>query len=92
MSISGVFDLEPLVQVSFNGDLRLDRGDGARDESAFAHAPRVRAPLLLAVGGDETSEFIRQTAADVGALAANAVPPGCARPLVVLAGATTSAS
>jgi arylformamidase len=57
--VSGVFDLEPLVQASMNVDLRLD--------AARAHAlspihlpPRVRVPLLLAAGELETSEFIRQ--------------------------------
>jgi arylformamidase len=60
IAISGVFDLEPLVQVSFNVDLKLD--------AARAHAlspihlePRLKAPLLLAAGEGETSEFIRQS-------------------------------
>jgi len=58
--VSGVFDLEPLVQVSFNVDLKLD--------TARAHALspihlqlRTPVPLLLAAGADETSEFIRQS-------------------------------
>lgn len=60
VSVSGVFDLEPLLQVSFNADLKLDRGK-ARAMSPIHCMPRVRAPLLLAVGSGETSEFSRQS-------------------------------
>lgn len=60
VSISGVFDLEPLVGVSFNSDLRLD-AQSAREVSPVHLEPRVQAPLLLAAGADETSEFIRQS-------------------------------
>jgi arylformamidase len=60
LSISGVFDLEPLLQVSFNNDLKLDRGK-ARAMSPIHCKVEVRAPLLLAVGSGETSEFGRQS-------------------------------
>ncbi|MGH8851981.1 MAG: alpha/beta hydrolase [Casimicrobiaceae bacterium] len=60
LAISGVFDLEPLLQVSFNSELRLDRGK-ARALSPIHCTAEVRAPLLLAVGGGETSEFGRQS-------------------------------
>jgi arylformamidase len=60
LSISGVFDLEPLIQVSFNADLKLDRGK-ARALSPIHCKSEVRAPLLLAVGSGETSEFSRQS-------------------------------
>ena len=60
LSISGVFDLEPLIQVSFNADLKLDRGK-ARAMSPIHCTAEVRAPLLLAVGSGETSEFGRQS-------------------------------
>ena len=59
-AISGVFDLEPLVRVSFNSDLRLD-AQQARELSPVHLKAQVRAPLLLAAGSDETSEFIRQS-------------------------------
>ena len=59
-AISGVFDLEPLVQVSFNADLRLDTAT-ARVLSPVHMSPLSTAPLLLAVGAAETSEFVRQT-------------------------------
>ena len=60
VSISGVFDLEPLVEVSFNSDLGLDP-QSAREVSPVYLDPRVRAPLLLAAGAEETGEFIRQS-------------------------------
>jgi arylformamidase len=59
-AISGVFDLQPLVQVSFNADLRLDAAT-ARAVSPIHLAPASPVPLLLAVGADETSEFLRQS-------------------------------
>jgi arylformamidase len=60
VSISGVFELESLVDVSFNSDLGLDL-KSAREVSPIRLDPRVHAPLLLAVGADETGEFIRQS-------------------------------
>ena len=60
VSISGVFDLEPLLKVSFNSDLGLEP-QSARELSPIHLDPRLDAPLLLAAGADETSEFIRQS-------------------------------
>jgi len=60
LAISGVFDLEPLLQTSLNADLRLDTAT-ARAASPIHLTPAVDAPLLLAVGANETSEFRRQT-------------------------------
>jgi len=60
VAVSGVFDLEPLAQVSFNVDLKLDRVR-AHQLSPINFAPRVKAPLLLAAGEGGTSEFIRQS-------------------------------
>ena len=60
VALSGVFDLEPLVVSSVNADLRLDMEE-ARRMSPVHLAPRVGATLLVAVGADETSEFIRQS-------------------------------
>lgn len=62
LPISGLFELEPLVRTSMNVALGLD-GDTARDWSLVERTPRVRAALALAVGGDETAEFHRQSAA-----------------------------
>ena len=60
VAISGVFDLEPLVQVSFNADLKLDAAR-ARAASPIHLRPHTAVPMLFAVGADETSEFIRQS-------------------------------
>jgi arylformamidase len=60
ISVSGVFDLAPLVDVSFNTDLRLD-AESARDLSPLLVEPLVQAPLLLAAGAHETEAFIRQS-------------------------------
>jgi arylformamidase len=59
-SLSGVHELAPLVQFSHNVDFRLDDAE-ARRMSPAAMTPTIDAPLLLAVGADETSEFVRQT-------------------------------
>jgi arylformamidase len=59
-AISGIFDLEPLLQVSFNSDLKLDAAQ-ARAMSPIHLRPPVPVPLVLAAGADETSAFIRQS-------------------------------
>jgi arylformamidase len=60
VSLSGVHDLAPMVQFSFNTDFRLDEAEAARQSPAL-RTPRSTAPLVLAAGADETSEFVRQT-------------------------------
>ena len=61
VTLSGVHDLSPLVLFTHNADLRLDDAEAAR-VSPVNHAPSVDAPLVVAVGANETSEFIRQSA------------------------------
>jgi len=58
-SISGVFDLTPLVGVSMNADLRLDPAQARAVSPVFWPAPAGRI-LDSVVGGSESSEFIRQ--------------------------------
>ena len=60
VTLSGVHDLKPLVLASMNADLRLTNAEAAR-VSPVNHASLTPAPLLVAVGGAETSEFIRQS-------------------------------
>lgn len=60
ISIGGLFDLEPLIHVSFNTDLRLDT-TRARASSPALKQPTIEAPLVLAVGALESSEFHRQS-------------------------------
>ena len=59
VSISGVHDLRPLTLFSFNADFRLDDVEAARQSPILAH-PATDAPIVVAVGADETSEFVRQ--------------------------------
>ena len=80
-SLSGVHDLAPMVQFSFNADLKLDDVEAAR-LSPVHLSPRSPAPLLLAVGADETLEFIRQTRILWDAWPASR-PPGARAPLII---------
>jgi arylformamidase len=62
LSISGIYDLEPLVQAPFvNQDLKLDRAL-VRRLSPVTMPPATSAALYTAVGGDESDEFKRQNA------------------------------
>ena len=58
--ISGIFDFEPLLHHSFNMDFKLDAAQVARLNLYDKH-PTIRAPLLVAAGADESSEFRRQS-------------------------------
>ena len=60
VSLSGVHDLTPMVRFSYNVDLKLDVAEAARLSPAMIE-PATDAPLVLAVGGAETSEFLRQS-------------------------------
>jgi arylformamidase len=81
VSLSGVHDLSPLVLFSYNADLKLDETEAAR-LSPVRMRPRSKAPVLLGVGADETSEFIRQARLLWDAWPANR-PPGDSAPLLV---------
>ena len=65
VSISGVFDLRPLVQTSLNDALGLDENGAAALSPIFWPPPNGGAPggtvLDCFVGGAETSAFIRQS-------------------------------
>jgi arylformamidase len=60
VSLSGVFDVAPLIHTSINDALRLT-GESAETLNLMRTEPRCAAPLLLAVGGDEPEEFHRQS-------------------------------
>ena len=60
VTLSGLHDLRPLTLFSANEDLRLSDIEAAQMSPALT-APRVAAPLLIAVGADETREFVRQS-------------------------------
>jgi arylformamidase len=60
-SISGVFDVEPLIPTSLNEALRLDAAE-ARALSVHRAGPRTAgARFVAAVGGAESGEFLRQS-------------------------------
>ena len=81
VSVSGVHDLRPLTQASMNADLRLDAHEAARLSPILA-APKCDAPIVIAVGGNETSEFLRQAMLLWDAWPASR-PPRTQGPLVV---------
>ncbi|MBO0759499.1 MAG: alpha/beta hydrolase, partial [Bradyrhizobiaceae bacterium] len=60
LSISGVFDLLPLINVTLNQDLRLDADEARRLSPALWHAP-TGLVLDALVGASESSEFLRQS-------------------------------
>jgi arylformamidase len=62
LAISGIYDLRPLVDVEWlNVDLRLDEAAALKVSPAFLPTA-TRAPVMTCVGGDESSEFLRQNA------------------------------
>jgi len=62
LAISGVYDLRPLAGIDWlNVDLRLDEATALKLSPAFL-PPATRAPVMTCVGGDESSEFLRQNA------------------------------
>ena len=66
LSISGLYDLEPLRHTPFlAADLRLTKASARRLSPAFMPAPR--GALVTVVGADESEEFLRQSALIVSA-------------------------
>jgi acetyl esterase/lipase len=78
LSISGVFDLEPIRHSYINDKLGLDAAE-ARDLSP-AKLPPVAKPLVLAYGGIELPELQRQSA-DYGTDRALVIPQTIVLPL-----------
>ena len=58
--LSGLYDLEPVPLLAANEWLNLDDAAAARN-SPLHHLPAQGCPLIVSYGGDETSEFKRQT-------------------------------
>lgn len=81
VSLSGVHDLAPLVLSSYNVDLRLDDAEALR-MSPVEHQSRIDGPLIVAVGADETPEFVRQSQLMFDAWPRQH-PPGMRAPLVI---------
>ena len=57
---SGLFDFAPLRSHSFNADFRLDEAAVAR-LNLYDNPTTIKAPLVVAAGGAESSEFQRQS-------------------------------
>ncbi|HEY4998125.1 MAG TPA: hypothetical protein VII36_03230, partial [Usitatibacter sp.] len=57
---SGIYEFEPLMQFAFNSDFRLDDDACARLNLA-GRRPSIDAPLVIAAGAAESSEFQRQS-------------------------------
>jgi arylformamidase len=60
VTLSGVHDLRPIPLTSFNADIRLNPAEATRLSPTLL-SQQVNAPLLVAVGAAETSEFVRQS-------------------------------
>ena len=60
VSISGLFDLEPLRYTSMNEKVGMDAAAAQRN-SPLGMQPAVDAPLLLAVGEYESADFHAQS-------------------------------
>jgi arylformamidase len=73
ISISGVFDIEPLLFTDIGDALHLD-AEGAKRVSPLYIPPATMAPLVLSVGGDEGDEFHRQCQIMADAWAPHGVP------------------
>jgi arylformamidase len=58
--ISGIVDFAPMMRFSFNADFKLDL-EAVRRLNLARRDPTLAAPLVVAVGGDESSEFQRQS-------------------------------
>ena len=61
-SISGLFDLKPLIATSMNADFKLNEASAAQVSPLWWPVPRNRV-FDAVVGGAESSEFLRQSRA-----------------------------
>jgi arylformamidase len=59
LAVSGIYDLEPLLHVSFNSDMRLNVAAVIK-LSPVRYRPLRAVPLYTSVGGAESDEFRRQ--------------------------------
>ena len=59
-SVSGVFDLKPLIGTAMNADFKLTEASAAQVSPLWWPVPRGHA-LDAVVGGAESSEFLRQS-------------------------------
>ena len=74
VAISGLYELEPVRHTYLNDALKLDAA-AARRNSPALFVRKGAAPLALAVGADETREFLRQQRDFAAALAKAGAAP-----------------
>jgi arylformamidase len=60
LPISGLLDMEPITQCFVNDWMKMSPEDGLRN-SPDRNLPSAGCPLIVAVGGEETDEFKRQS-------------------------------
>ncbi|WP_052249655.1 alpha/beta hydrolase fold domain-containing protein [Tateyamaria sp. ANG-S1] len=60
LSISGLYDLRPLMWTAMNDDLRIDEAEALRESPALLR-PWAEANVTAWVGGGERPEFLRQS-------------------------------
>jgi arylformamidase len=72
-SISGLFDLRPLVPTSINNALKLDDAS-AKAASPLFWEPPLRGTLDAVVGGNESAEYFRQSRIMVDTWGAAGIP------------------
>lgn len=61
VSISGLFELAPLLNTTINDKVGMDAETAQRNSPAFLEPASTAAPLTLIVGGLESEEFHRQS-------------------------------
>src|SRR5690606_41159437 len=61
LGLSGLYDLEPLTHIGINDALQLNAETARASSPLFWPAPAHGQPFEAWVGGDETSEFHRQS-------------------------------
>ncbi len=62
LSLSGLHDLRPLMRTAMNETLRIDEAEALRESPALLRPVAGAGRLCAWVGGNERSEFIRQSA------------------------------
>lgn len=73
-AISGIYDLEPIRLSHVNDALHMGKAEARRNSPIFM-IPPTEAPMILAVGGDESEEFLRQQEAFAKALSDSGQTP-----------------
>ena len=73
VSISGIYDLEPIRLCYLNDTLGMDEAEARRNSPVAQHYP-VEAPLMLVSGDIESEEYARQAAAMAAVWEAHGYP------------------